>query len=547
MRAVLVLLGVWSLTVVAPVAAAPSDAPFVWTEEYIPSTDGVSLHADVLRPAGLPADQRTPVIMTVSPYRSHTAYITTPRLEGGPSTENLPVDLFLQRGYTYVIVDLRGYGGSTGCPDFTGPGEQADVTHAVEWAAEQPWSTGRVGLYGVSYEGAAGAMGLATRPKGLAAVAIFAPVVDAYSYIYMSGISWRFFLQPLTNDGVIPADPGAALEHVTFSMTPGRPEDSERYRAAATSTPLGCYQDLVAHMQNPDPGDPFWRARDLIGAARGVEIPTFVGQGFFDANTRPYRVFDLWDALGPGEHLALFTQVGHRDCFSNCRATYADDISAFFDKHVAGLPVEVTAPRVTVGTPDGKYRSETQWPAADVHDVTVDLRTGSFLDPPALDSLEPYVWTLSQPLAEEQHLSGVATVRAKARGPANSTVAVALYDVTPEAKTTAITWGIAPVGPTGEAEIRLLAQDWRIPAGHRLGVRLSSTIPSVWAHPPTWATVSVEQATLELPVLTQRRQPDLGGVQSPLLVAALRNRTLGLDPSLLDTAAVTIDFPARTG
>jgi len=60
----------------------------------------------------------------------------------GPSTG--PSDRFLDfvngahlmdRGYTFVMVDLRGFGGSSGCLDWTGPGEQADVVNAVKWAA----------------------------------------------------------------------------------------------------------------------------------------------------------------------------------------------------------------------------------------------------------------------------------------------------------------------------------------------------------------------------------------------------------------------------
>ena len=36
----------------------------------------------------------------------------------------------MERGYTFVMVDLRGFGGSTGCLDWGGPGEQADVVKA---------------------------------------------------------------------------------------------------------------------------------------------------------------------------------------------------------------------------------------------------------------------------------------------------------------------------------------------------------------------------------------------------------------------------------
>ena len=62
----------------------------------------------------------------------------------------------MERGYTYVMVDLRGFGGSDGCLDWAGPGEQSDVVNAVQWAASQPWSTGKVGMYGKSYDGVTG-------------------------------------------------------------------------------------------------------------------------------------------------------------------------------------------------------------------------------------------------------------------------------------------------------------------------------------------------------------------------------------------------------
>ena len=59
---------------------------------------------------------------------------------------------------------------------------------AVECAAEQPWSNGRVGLIGKSYEGWTGLMGIAQQPKGLAAVVAMESVFSGYRYIYMNGI-----------------------------------------------------------------------------------------------------------------------------------------------------------------------------------------------------------------------------------------------------------------------------------------------------------------------------------------------------------------------
>src|SRR5215218_2117898 len=169
----------------APTAiAADVPAGATWSEATIDSTDGVKLHADVLSPSHLPADAKTPVILSIGPYFNHAGQ-TGPAgpVEGtsydpvGPSTG--PSDRFydfvngaklMDRGYTFVMVDLRGFGGSTGCLDWAGSGEQADVVSAVQWAAGQKWSTGAVGMYGKSYDGVTGLVGVNKRPQGLKAV-----------------------------------------------------------------------------------------------------------------------------------------------------------------------------------------------------------------------------------------------------------------------------------------------------------------------------------------------------------------------------------------
>src|SRR6202035_3421190 len=89
----------------------------------------------------------------------------------------------IKHGYSYVMVDLRGYGGSTGCQDWAGPGEQADVKAAVQWAAGQPWSAGKVGMYGKSYDAVTGLIGEANQPSGLKAIVSQEPVYDLYRYL----------------------------------------------------------------------------------------------------------------------------------------------------------------------------------------------------------------------------------------------------------------------------------------------------------------------------------------------------------------------------
>src|SRR3954470_7294763 len=136
-----------------PTAASAADVPpgATWTEATIPSTDGVELHADILRPSNLPAGAKSPVILSIGPYFNHSGQTgpagpaeDTSYDPVGPSSG--PSDRFgdfvkgahlMDRGYTFVMVDLRGFGASGGCLDFAGPGEQADVVNAVQWAAGQ--------------------------------------------------------------------------------------------------------------------------------------------------------------------------------------------------------------------------------------------------------------------------------------------------------------------------------------------------------------------------------------------------------------------------
>ena len=160
------------VVVPAPAQAAPrSDAR--WTQTTIASQhSAVKLHADILRPGNLPGDAKTPVIVSIGPYFNHAATSKTSpesyQVDGkGPSErfyDFLDLSKALTRGYTFVMVDLPGFGGSGGCTDWSGPSEQAATHDAVEWAAAQPWSTGKVGLFGKSYDGETGLMGLATRP-----------------------------------------------------------------------------------------------------------------------------------------------------------------------------------------------------------------------------------------------------------------------------------------------------------------------------------------------------------------------------------------------
>jgi putative CocE/NonD family hydrolase len=97
--------------------------------------DGVELSADLYRPE---AEGRFPVILSRTPY-TKTGSVKTARY-------------FVERGYVFVAMDVRGRGDSDGeFIPYRNDGQ--DGYDAVEWCAAQPWSTGKVGTIGGSYNG----------------------------------------------------------------------------------------------------------------------------------------------------------------------------------------------------------------------------------------------------------------------------------------------------------------------------------------------------------------------------------------------------------
>jgi putative CocE/NonD family hydrolase len=110
----------------------------------VPMRDGVTLLADIYRPA---AEGRFPVLVAASPYPRQIQNIGAPLgfVEAGAS------DFFVPRGYVHLIANNRGTGGSGGTFGFFDGQERRDMHDLVEWAAQQSWCDGNVGMTGISY------------------------------------------------------------------------------------------------------------------------------------------------------------------------------------------------------------------------------------------------------------------------------------------------------------------------------------------------------------------------------------------------------------
>ncbi|MEU3983509.1 CocE/NonD family hydrolase [Streptomyces sp. NPDC026672] len=163
--------------------------------------DGVTLRADVFRPT---AEGRYPVLITCGPYAKGLAF-----QDGYPSAwekmveehpdvidgssgiyQNWEVadpEKWVPHGYVCVRVDSRGCGRSPGFIDHFSPRETKDYHDCIEWAADQPWSNGKIGITGISYYAMNQWLVASSQPPHLAAICVWEGASDWYRELARHG------------------------------------------------------------------------------------------------------------------------------------------------------------------------------------------------------------------------------------------------------------------------------------------------------------------------------------------------------------------------
>ena len=171
------------------------------TSFHIPMRDGTRLAMDLFRPTrggigGGVATERLPVIWTANRYQRAKLY------EGMLYTmlDNFGwlADL-VRHGYVVAVVDVRGSGASFGT--FGGQfnrQETQDSYDVTEWLGTQPWSSGKVGMYGGSYLGITQYMAAGQVPPHLAAIVPEKGGADLYSLLWNGGIFRAGFVERWT-------------------------------------------------------------------------------------------------------------------------------------------------------------------------------------------------------------------------------------------------------------------------------------------------------------------------------------------------------------
>jgi putative CocE/NonD family hydrolase len=145
------------------------------------------LRCNVYRPD---TEEKLPVIMTCGPYGKDIPYSSfhpnsfseLPDSQKSKwSAWEVPEPTFwTSKGFIVVRVDELGTGQSPGFMDTMSDQTSSVFAEAIEWASEQSWSNGKVGLLGISYYAGSQWRVAARQPKGLACIIPWEGMHDYY-------------------------------------------------------------------------------------------------------------------------------------------------------------------------------------------------------------------------------------------------------------------------------------------------------------------------------------------------------------------------------
>ncbi len=335
-------------------------------ETQIPVDGGRAvLAADFMLPE---SDGPFPVALSMYPYRKDDiigSLFLAPRIR------------LAEHGIATLLVDMRGHGASTGEPAVSfdlGGVEGADTAEAVEWAAAQPWCSGDVGIWGVSYGGMTALAAAARRPPHLRAI---------YA-VYASDDTHRDWLAPGGNFPMALGNYSWSSHMFGLDLCPPSRQDPEgRWRRV--------WQERMERMRTR-PGHAFeWRkhAKDsYYWASRAVDVstitaPTFMVEGWYDFFTagavRTFSSLKCQKQLVMGPWLHTPPDLVDREPYD-----WVGEMSAWFLQHF-GLKSDETcfgnesAVRLFVGGAQVWRHYET-WPPPDMNEVAIHLLSDNKLD-----------------------------------------------------------------------------------------------------------------------------------------------------------------------
>ncbi|MGC9990151.1 MAG: CocE/NonD family hydrolase [Terriglobales bacterium] len=343
----------------APKSAALRTVRMV--QQSIPMADGVHLSATLYMPDSAKANEKFPALLEYLPYRKDDA----------TAARDYPTHYwFASHGYVSVRVDIRGFGTSEGVPTEReySEQEQLDGEQVIAWLAAQPWSNGKVGMFGISWGGFNSIQMAMRHPPALKAIL----AVDATEQLFHDDVHYI--------DGLMHVDEFELNMDLAPGMT-GAPDytlDEKILGPRFESAPWS-----LMYFKHQRDGQ-FWHAPER--ALGEIKIPCFLIGGLLDGyrDSIP-RMFEQVKApvkaiIGPWNH------TFPNDAEPGPQIEWRDQALRWWDYWLknrnTGIleepPLSIYmqdwhAPDAHLKNLPGKWRGEIGWPPRNVANTTLYL------------------------------------------------------------------------------------------------------------------------------------------------------------------------------
>jgi putative CocE/NonD family hydrolase len=359
---------------------------------WIPMRDGVRLQADVWRPA---EEGAYPILLQRTPYNRADSFAVVYNAGIEPLRA-------VNEGFVVVIQDTRGRFGSEGTfvPFFT---EADDGFDTIEWLAAQPYSNGRVGMYGASYYAATQLLAATKNPPALRAIAPQQTASDYHdNWIYQGGAMQLGFALywALGLAGAEVQRRRATGENVDALAAALQPFSDDPWSAFLTRPLRGldalselvpAWDDWLAHPRK----DEYWSAISISEHFATIDLPALHMGGWFDlllpGTLANYRgLSSRPDAaeqrliIGPWAHAVAYDALGEVD-YGGAASAAALDLTRIQLDWFSGFlkpdaaPTAVAPVRVFMMGAN-EWRDETAWPPARARARRLYLGTSSAKD-----------------------------------------------------------------------------------------------------------------------------------------------------------------------
>ncbi len=322
------------------------------------SVPGLTLGADLFLPV---TDKEVPALVTMHSARKDGI--------GGIGARKY-LRYFAERGYATLYVDCFGIGTSEGEPrPMLSPGEIDDGVGVVEWAAQQSWCTGSVGMWGLSHGGMTTLAVASRRPHSLRAIFPVMGWTDmendlVYPYGLRSGIAMFGHL---------------SLFNIFCALLPSLREGDRAEYEPVWKERLEKFEPWFVDAWRHEAGHRVWRDRRFDPAL--IDVPAFCVTGWRDlfcgAMIRAYQQIRAPKKLLVGPWLHSFPDAASADAFPSV-ALACEWWDRWLHQSTDTLRDKATA-TVYIQGANGRWAQTSQWPPRNTRQHIYDATTSGHL------------------------------------------------------------------------------------------------------------------------------------------------------------------------